>query len=62
MKGEHGETYSAVCPRAAENLSSTVVDRGIRTDEGRRVVVVNESDTRGMREGRGHDQKSTTGF
>jgi len=62
MYRQHGETYTAVCPRAAESLSSTVVDRGIGTDEGRRVVVVDESDTRGMREGRGHDRKSTTEF
>ena len=61
VKGQHGGTYTTVCPRAAEGLGSAVVDRCVRTDEGRRVVVVDESDTWRMREGRWHDRKSTAG-
>ena len=60
--GQHGETHGAVCPRTAESLSPTVVDGGVRADEGRRVVVVNERNARWMSEGRGHDQRSTVGF
>lgn len=62
VKGQHGGTYSAVCPRAAERLSPAVVDRGVGTDEGRRMVVVDESDAWRVREGRRHDRKSTAGF
>ena len=56
-----GGTYTAIGSRAAEGLGSTVIDRGVRTDEGRCVVVVNESNTWRMRKGRWHDRKSTAG-
>lgn len=61
VKGLHGGTYSAVSPRAAESLSPAIVNRGIGANEGRRVVVVNESDTWRVREGGGHDRKLTAG-
>jgi len=54
-------TYAAVCPRAAESLSSSVVDRGVGINGGRRVVV-NKSDTWGVGECRGHDRRLTAGF
>jgi len=55
-------TYAAVCPRAAESFSSSVVDRGVGINEGRRVVVVDKSDTWGVGECRGHDRRLTVGF
>jgi len=65
--GDRGErvtrgTYAAVCPRAAESLSPGIVDRMVGINEGRRVVVVNKSDTWRVREGRRHDRELTAGF